>query len=227
MSENFIKITGAIALAVVIISTTTTFSYHETGWLLFLAFIFGQVAVVIFWSGIITLIPLVMKKNNKATTFTVSCFIFTAIVITGQLTSNVNNTHNKHSEIKKGHHGSSISPSEANVSGKGRIDGNVFKGSIYNGSDKYRIVGIVITINHKDGTSRDYKTHNFYQKIYKLDSSINYFSRNDTTANTTSSHIVESSTINSLDSGSFIITTFDTTSNNFDFWYIKSVEVEM
>lgn len=218
MSENFIKITGSLIISNIIIFTAYSMTHPSSNDFVFiLGFNLGQMILVVFVSALVTLVPLFLKKDCKAEVFSVACIVISLMSALGQINSNHNDDRN--SITLKTPDAEIISPLMAKVEGKARVDGNVFKGSIYNGSNTYRVKGIIITINHKDGTSRDYKNSHFSPIKQKLDSSKDYFP-----------HLSPTSLISSVEplgSGTFSITTFDTTSKNFDSWYIKSVEVEM
>ncbi|WP_166109330.1 hypothetical protein [Pseudoalteromonas sp. Z9A5] len=221
MSDGFIKITGSIFVAALLVITIPIQGKPAAINHLYFVYILGQLIPPISLGSIAALLILAMKrenKPNKTTVFAVTCIVIAAASVIGQATSEVNRTVNT---LKK-NQPNTISASEASISGKGIMDGNTFKGSIYNGSDKYWIKEIIITINHKDGTSRDYKINHFPPIAQKLASSKNYFADRPLP---TLGGIKYS--ISPLDSGSFSITTFDTTSKNYDSWYIKSVKVEV
>lgn len=147
--------------------------------------------------------------------------VFWVIIINGEYGGSNKDIENNKSEsqiISKTPEVKIISGPTSKVVGKGRMDGNVFKGSIYNGSEKYWVKSIIITIEHKDGTSRDYENSYFSPIKEKLDSSKDYF------PSLSAGSLIK--TVKPLGSGVFAITTFDTTSKNFSSWYIKSVKVE-
>ena len=221
MSEDFIKITGSLIISNIIIFTAYSMTHTSSNdFVLILGFILGQMISVVFVSALVTLVPLILKKDCKAGVFSVTCIIISFMSTLGQIYSN--HYDDRSSITLKTPDAEIISPLMAKVEGKAKIDGNTFKGSIYNGSDKYLIKEIIITINHKNGTSRDYKINHFPPIAQKLASSKNYFADEPLP---TLSGIKYS--IPPLDSGSFSITTFDTTSKNYDSWYIESVKVEV
>jgi len=220
MSENLIKITGSLIISSIIIFTVYSMTHTSSNdFVLKLGFILGQMISVVFVSALVTLVPLILKKDCKAGVFSVACIIITSMSALGQIYSNRYDDRN--SITLKTPDAETISPFVAKVEGKARIDGNTFKGSIYNGSDNYLVKEIIITINHKDGTNRDYKINHFPPIAQKLASSKNYF------ADEPLPTLGGIKNISPLNSGSFSITTFDTTSGNYDSWYIKSVKVEV
>lgn len=221
MSDGIVKITGSILVAAFLVILIPFQGKPTVINVLYFSYILGQLIPAISLGAITAFLIFAMKRENKpskATIFAVTCIIITVASVIGQASSAVNKTVN----TPKKNQPNTLSASEANISGKGGMDGNTFKGSIYNGSDKHRIDEIIITINHKDGTNRDYKINHFPPIARKLASSKNYFADEPIP---TLSGIKYS--IPPLDSGSFLITTFDTNQENYDSWYIKSVKVEV
>lgn len=86
MSENFIKITGAILITAFLIIAAPIPGKPINGGSIYFGFVLGQMIPPIVLGGIVSAITFKIKKDKAASAFSISCIALSVISIIGQTT---------------------------------------------------------------------------------------------------------------------------------------------